>query len=174
MIRRFLPALAAALTIGATCPANAQSGGGLATEGLAATIKRLSSDPAANRFELGMMQTLRAVEKTLQARYEFGLGQNIPALPLLRLGGSLTPNPWPKPAAPDTLSRIVDDFLTDMITARATLEAATPAPFDLTLQDIWFDVNLNGTRESSESAVAILGAFVLDPVEERMIPVSGH
>ncbi|WP_456386645.1 hypothetical protein [Profundibacter sp.] len=136
----------------------------LATNGLAKTIIQLATDPAVNGFEIGMLQTLRAVEKTLQARYEYGLGDRVSGLPLLRLDAKGMRNPAPKASTPGTLSMIMDGFVDDMAQARTTLtmaETAGIAPFNMVLQDIWFDVNANGTREEAESAFAILGPMVL-------------
>ncbi|MCF6231959.1 MAG: hypothetical protein L3J36_02465 [Rhodobacteraceae bacterium] len=136
----------------------------LAQNGLQATIKQLASDPDAHGFELGMLRTLRAVEKTLQARYEYGLGQSLANLPLLRLDTGGVVNPSPTPTTPATLSRIMDGFVSDIGTARAALEHAEVAgiqPFEMTLGDIWFDINANGTRQDTESAIATLGEVVL-------------
>ena len=136
----------------------------LAQDGLKATIEHLSTDVAAHGFEIGMLQTLRAVEKTLQARYEYGLGQRLAMLPLLRLDTGGLNNPSPKPSNPGTLSDIMQGFVADIATARASLEGAQPAgiePFEMTLGDIWFDINANGTREEAESAMTTLGAVVL-------------
>ncbi len=136
----------------------------LAQGGLQASIERLASDPDVHGFELGMLRTLRAVEKTLQARYEYGLGQRLANLPLLRLDTGGIVNPSPTPSTPATLSQIMDGFVADMAEARAVLEhgeAAGIKPFEMTLGDLWFDINANGTREDSESAIATLGEVVL-------------
>ena len=138
----------------------------LAQDGLAQTITQLSADPAGHEFELGMLQTLRAVEKTLQTRYEYNLNLDQIGLPILRLDTGGNVNPSAKPSTPDTLSTIIDTFTTDMVQARATLEHAEAAgitTFDLTLQDLWFDINGNGTREETESVITALGPVVLGP-----------
>jgi len=136
----------------------------LTQDGLKARIEYLSIDPVAHEFEIGMLQTLHAVEKTLQARYEYGLGSRLTGLPVLRLStGDLT-NPSPKPSDPGTLSELMGDFVGDIATARIRLtnaETSGVVAFELTLNDIWFDINANGTREESESAVTTLGAVVL-------------
>ncbi len=133
-------------------------------DGLQKSIMRLARDPKAHGFELGMLQTLRAVEKALQTQYEYGLGNQMRMLPVFRLGAGGMRNPLPKQATPDTLSKAVDSFLADMTTARATLDAAESTgvqPFELTLQDIWFDINANGARDRGEDAITILGPMVL-------------
>ncbi|WP_317056265.1 hypothetical protein [Roseovarius rhodophyticola] len=160
MKRFFLLGAAAFSLLSATAlPLQAQS---LAEDGLAPTIERLSADPNANTFELGMLQTLRAVEKTLQTRYEYGIGQSVPMLPVLRIQGALTPNPNPKPSDTGTLSDIMRQFVEDMEVARTTLTSGDDAPaFDLTLQDLWFDVDGNGQRARSENVTELLGALVI-------------
>lgn len=164
ILRTFFKTLCASALLAPTfSPALAQSAN-LAQDGLEKSITQLSADPASHGFELGMLQTLRAVEKTLQARYDYNLSFGRLGLPVLRLDTSGHINPSPKTAGPDTLSAIIDTFVTDVTQARATLESATTAgvaPFELTLQDIWFDINSNGTREDAESAVATLGPIVL-------------
>ncbi len=136
----------------------------LAQDGLVPMISHLSENAPAHHFELGMLQTLRAIEKTLQARYDYGLVLDDLNLPILRLGHGAIRNPAPKAAQPDTLSRILDGFVADMRMARAALGAAETAgivPFEMTLQDIWFDIDGNGTRGEAEGAMAILGPVVL-------------
>ena len=141
--------------------AKAQS---LPKNGLAPTIEHLSSEPNANSFELGMLQTLRALEQTLQTRYEYGLGQSIPWLPVLRIGGALAPNPTPKPSDAGTLSDLMRQFVVDINAARTTLLSADPDEidaFDLSLRDLWFDVDGNGRRTQSEDVTELLGALVI-------------
>lgn len=111
-----------------------------------------------------MLQTLRAVEKTLQARFEFGIGQRLIGFPILRLGTNGFINRHPKPSDSETLTNIMDSFVIDLAIARASLERADSAevvPFEMALTDIWFDINSNGVREEHESAIALLGAAVL-------------
>ena len=156
--------LSLCLSVACVTSASAQTAPTLAQNGLQARIDHLSQNAGQNGFELGMLQTLRGVERTLQARYEFGLGQQITMLPLLRLGAAVTPNPAPRLSDPATLTRIMAEFVTDMDSARASLataEQAGIAPFDLALPDIWFDVNANGTRDRGEDAVDVLGPIIL-------------
>lgn len=144
-------------------PAPAE-GPDIARDGLATTIAHLAADPAGQRFEIGMLQALHAVEKTLQSRYEYGFGQSLAGIPILRLGSREFTNPTPKPATAGTLSAIMDEFVTDMARARATLEEAETQgiePFEMALTDIWFDINANGIRDKSEDAMTLLGPTVL-------------
>ena len=154
------------LSLALATVAQAQTAPTLAEDGLQPRIDHLSQDPQANRFELGFLLTLRGVEKTLQARYDHGLGQQMTTLPLLRLRPILAPNPAPRRAGPDTLSRIMTEFVIDMERARDALIAAEQngvTAFELALPDLWFDINGNGTRDEGESAIETLGTVVLGP-----------
>ena len=154
--------LAAALAIASFAGAKAQDGA-LALRGLEGQVAALGADPAANPFELGAMQTLRAVEKTLQARYAYGLGDSALNVPLLRLPVGANRNPMPRLAGPETLSEIVKEFVADMAVARATLARAGAAadPFTLPVGDLWFDVNRNAARDKGEGALDLLGPVFL-------------
>lgn len=148
----------------------------LAEVGLQSRIEALSSQSDAHGFELGMLITLRGIEKTLQTRYEFGLGGPMRELPILRL--ELAPrNPQPKQAQPDTLTKMMLTALTDLQNARAVLKDAADAgrvmPFDLTVQDVWFDVNSNGSREANEGVVDALGPLLLGRRAMQQVEATG-
>ena len=136
----------------------------LADIGLERRIAVLQSSAQENAFEIGMLQSLRAVEKTLQTRFDYGLGDSLAELPMLRLEVPGPANPQPLTAQPDTLSNIVRGFVADMRQAQDGLnsvDAETVQPFELTLQDLWFDVNNDGQRAAEESAAAILAPVIL-------------
>ncbi|MDW4549510.1 hypothetical protein R5H32_09120 [Defluviimonas sp. D31] len=159
-MRKLFPpiVLGGLLAMASLSPAQSQT-----PPGLQARIDALAGEAETHGFELGMLQTLRAVEKALQTRYEYGVGQNLRMVPVFRVGTGADINPNPKPAAPDTLSRIVETFLADLDRARATLSAsgAEAQPFELTLQDLWFDLNADGERADGEGAVELLAPIVL-------------
>jgi hypothetical protein len=92
----------------------------LAEAGLQPRIDVLRQLPATHGFELGMLSALRAIEKTLQTRNEYGLGDRLMALPMLRveLGAR---NPAAKTFTPDTLSDMMRTLLQDMDVARGHL-----------------------------------------------------
>ncbi len=164
LIRFFKLGIAATFALATTVAPDGAKAQTLADNGLAPTIERLASDADGNPFLLGMLQTLRAVEKTVQSQYEYGLGQRIPLLPVLRAATGVAPNPNAKPSTPGTLSQIMRQFSDDMETARATLLSAKNddiAAFELNLQDLWFDVDQNGQRADQERVVDILGALVI-------------
>lgn len=136
----------------------------LADIGLERRIAALQSDGENHAFEIGMLQSLRAVEKTLQTRYEYGLGDRLVDLPVLRLQFGGMSHPQPKIAAPDTLSKIVSTFVTDLRQAQTSLtsDAANgPQAFEMTLHDLWFDIDRNGERAPEESAASILAPVIL-------------
>ncbi len=136
----------------------------LKSESLQVRIDRLEQSDTENLFELGTMQVLRAVETSLQTRYEYGLGQEKSRMPMLRLPLPGGYNPAPKAPSPETLSNVVRAFLSDLEVARATLEKAdaqSEAGFPLPLAGVWLDANSNGTREAGEGALELLGAVVL-------------
>ncbi|WP_322865150.1 hypothetical protein U5922_002435 [Aquicoccus sp. G2-2] len=172
MLKPFLCAvtMAAMLTTGAK--AETQPPGELALRGLAGQLAVLEASPSANPFEVGMLQTLRAVEKVVQARYEYGLGDSALNLPLLRIRTRGATNPRAKPAGPETLSKIITTFTEDMDTARATLDTARAdgvQPFEMMISDIWFDINQNATMERGENAAQLIGGFVLDRASRRAL-----
>ena len=135
----------------------------LAASGLQPRIEALSQDSANNSFELGALKTLRAVEKSLQTRYKYGLGDRIARIPLLRLTAGGMPNLKPLPSSPTTLSEIVTEFEADMRDAQSSLSnAKVIQPFTMTLQDIWFDINADGVRDRDEDATEMLLPLVLN------------
>jgi hypothetical protein len=135
---------------------------GLAAPALAApSLQERLANPPANAFEHGTLQVLRAVETSLQSRYEYGLGDSFSRTPVIRLPLPGGPNPSPKQAAPDTLSHIIDTLLSDLNAARATLATASPEPFNMPLADIWLDSNMNGTQDRGESVVELLGESLM-------------
>lgn len=158
--------IAAAAMALAPAGATADNSAPLGQVGLQKRIDALAADASANAYEIGMLQVLRGVEKSLQTRTRYGLGNRIINMPLLRLGGRTgRPSMGAQQAAPDTLSKMFVTFMGDMDTARATLKSAEKAgakPFVLDLQDIWLDANENGLRDPGESAMQLLAPMVLD------------
>ncbi|MEX0300891.1 MAG: hypothetical protein AB3N24_00575 [Leisingera sp.] len=140
----------------------AQPAATLARDGLEKRLAAISDQGPGHGFETGMLQTLRAVEKTLQARYEYGLGEEITDLPVLRLEFGGLANPAPKTQHPETLTRIISTFVADVRQAQATLNGAEVRPFELNLQDLWFDIDSDGVRSEHENAVSILAPAFLN------------
>lgn len=163
-LKRVTAAASACAILAAPIAAQTEAQSELALRGLDGQIAVLEARGTPNLFELGALKTLRAVEKSLQTRYEYGLGDSALNMPLLRLPVNGRGNPRAKPAGPETLSTVIATFLEDIDTARATLDqakAAGVAPFTLALDDIWFDVNLNARQDRGEGAIEVLGPLLM-------------
>ncbi|MDQ2094708.1 hypothetical protein [Rhodalgimonas zhirmunskyi] len=148
----------------------------LGAKGISARIAEIENAKGVNRFELGMLQTLGALETSLKTRAEYGLGDRIANMPLFRIRVPRATVAPRKPATAETLSEIVRTFATDIAAARVTLEAARAQgvePFMLDLTDIWFDANANGQRDEGEDAVSLLAPMILDWREMREFRKTG-
>lgn len=133
--------------------------------GLGATEARLAAltDPGdAERFALGGVRFLSAVEAALQLRYAAGLTDRTGMLPFLRL--PLADNPAPQPFQPAMISDLFRGVDATLSQARAPLtEIAPNSDFALKVNfaDLWFDINANKTRDTGEDAMAVLGPMLL-------------
>ncbi len=161
---RILAALFCILALPASAESLSQE---IAHQGLAATEARLAaqSDPSeagpsdADRFALGGVQFLRAIEGTFQERWAMGLTDRTGMLPLLRLPLADNPNPAPfDPAAIVTLLAHAEARLSAAQATLAAIPATSDFTLDIALDDIWFDVNSNTTRDAGEGIGEILGA----------------
>ena len=132
----------------------------IASDGLATTETMLaerSPDPTTN-FALGGVRFLRAIEVTLQTRWRLGINADRSELPVLRL--PVPANPAPDPFTPDAIAKIFDDLTRDLDAARAPLDLigdTDAVDLPITLTDLWFDINLNGTRDDGEDITDIGG-----------------
>jgi hypothetical protein len=162
---RALPGPALALLLLAAAPAAAQDiSAEIAGTGLAATEARLASLPApteADRFALGGIRFLRAVEATFQTRYRTGMSDPTGTIPFLRLDQGAAPD---ASFAPGDVAALFTAAATGMATAREPLaDLATGPEFALTIRlgDLWFDVNADATRTPDEDLMALLGPSLL-------------
>jgi hypothetical protein len=162
---RALPGPALALLLFAAAPAAAQDiSAEIAGTGLAATEARLAALPApteADRFALGGIRFLRAVEATFQTRYRTGMSDPTGTIPFLRLDQGAAPD---ASFAPDDVAALFTAAATGMATAREPLaDLATGPEFALTIRlgDLWFDVNADATRTPDEDLMALLGPSLL-------------
>jgi len=162
---RALPGPALALLLLAAAPAAAQNiSAEIAGTGLAATEARLAALPApteADRFALGGIRFLRAVEATFQTRYRTGMSDPTGTIPFLRLDQGAAPD---ASFAPDDVAALFTAAATGMATAREPLaDLATGPEFALTIRlgDLWFDVNADATRTPDEDLMALLGPSLL-------------
>jgi len=133
----------------------------IATQGIASTLTRLQalSDPAPDEaFAINGLHLLRAVETSFQARYAAGVTDRTGMLPFLHL--PLPDNAAPAPFDPAFLANLFR-------TAQAELDQVAPVPEDFTLRialdDLWFDVNANQTREPEEGFATLIAPFTAAP-----------
>ena len=129
----------------------------LRTQGLAATEAELASasDPA-DQFLLAGVRFLRALEKTFQMRWKMGL-QHMGPIPVLRI--PVAENPNPAPFDPAIAAEIFEVVVADMQAARAALDAIGEADFtlELPLENLWFDINMNGQQDRGEALLVSAG-----------------
>ena len=136
----------------------------VATNGLAATVARLEAIAApseADRFALGGLRFLRAVETTYQTRYRTGMDDPSGMIPLIRLNQGTAPD---ASFQPGDVAALFGQVAQDMETARAPLtDLATGPEFtvEIRLADLWFDVNADGTRTPDEDLMQLLGPTLM-------------
>ncbi|MEY4984978.1 MAG: hypothetical protein RIR62_3244 [Pseudomonadota bacterium] len=159
--------LATALALSALCalPAAAQDiSAEIATAGLTATEARLAALPApapAERFALGGVRFLRAIEGTFQTRYRSGLQDPTGMVPLLRLDQGSAPDAV---FAPGDVAQLFREASDGLAAARAPLDGlAGGAEFalEIRLADLWFDVNADGARTPDEDLLPLVGPAVM-------------
>lgn len=164
---RILPALLICLAAplgGQTLHAESLSAE-IGSKGLGLTEARLSALPNpddAERFALGGVRFLGAVEKALQLRYAAGLSEQTGMLPFLRL--PLPDNPTPakfQPVMIADLFRAVDAKLEHARAPLADISETSDFTLEINLADLWFDINANQVRDVGEDAMATLGPMLL-------------
>jgi len=162
---RALPGPALALLLLAAVPAAAQDiSAEIGSTGLAATESRLAALPSpseADRFALGGIRFLRAVEASFQTRYRTGMTDVTGTIPFLRLDQGAAPDAT---FAPGDVAALFADAATGMAAARAPLaDLATGPEFALTIRlgDVWFDVNADAARTPDEDLMALLGPSLM-------------
>lgn len=136
----------------------------IAAQGLTATETRLAALPApteADRFALGGVRFLRAIETTFQTRYRTGMDDPTGMVPLIRLPMGSAPD---AAFAPGDVAALFARAATDMETARAPLQGLAAGPdftVEIRLADLWFDVNADGTRSPDEDLMQLLGPSLM-------------
>lgn len=148
----------------------------IATDGLAATEARLTAlaDPTpTDLFALGGVQFLGGVEAALQARWQTSLDSPLLAsmgIPLLRL--PVSANPAPDPFRPEMIDALFATVADDMAGAVETLSQIDgEVGLRIDLADLWFDVNMNASRDPGEGAIEITGGAVpgLDAAPDMVV-----
>ncbi len=140
----------------------------IATNGLTATETAMAAlaDPSpSDRFALGGVRFLRAIETALQTRYDTGMSGNLTMMadmPILRL--PIPENPNPAPFDPALVEQMFLAVATDLDGAIATLDTISDSDavsVRINTGDIWFDINTNSKRDIGESLSDVAG-FVLN------------
>ncbi len=168
-------ALAATTVLAGYIPAHAQTTGGaisaeIGATGLAATEARLASltDPdATERFALGGVRFLGAVEHALQVRYATDINGTLAeqsGIPVLRL--PLPPNPGATPFSPDSIPALFQGVVDDMAGALAALDTITDTDdvgLVIDTGDLWFDIDMDGVRSPGEGVLELTNLFMVQP-----------
>ncbi|MFC4671136.1 hypothetical protein ACFO5X_21480 [Seohaeicola nanhaiensis] len=137
----------------------------IASRGLAAVEADLAALPAPDatqRFALGGVRFLGAIEAALQLRWRLGLSGRTMDLPVLRL--PVAENPTPEPFDPHFVETLAADLLARMEAAGTPLDTITDSDavaLRIDLADLWFDVNMNGARDTGEGVIEIAAGTVL-------------
>ncbi len=148
----------------------------LARDGLSAAEAALlasGADNDADRFLLGGVRFLRAIEVGFQQRWAMNLNELGP-LPVLRI--DLPPNPAPEPFDPAFAETTFADLVDGMAAAREPLDAIEgDFAVELDLATLWFDVNANGARDPGEGLFDLaagtlgLGGGPTEPAEPLLV-----
>ncbi|MCF6273911.1 MAG: hypothetical protein L3J37_12140 [Rhodobacteraceae bacterium] len=104
------------------------------------------------QFTLGAVGFLRAIEKTLQLRWQHNMAIKDFDLPVLRL--PVPPNPNAAPFTPDLILTLFENLRDDLAVSQAALEAVSgDVLVEIDLMRLWFDVNMNGARDRGEGVI---------------------
>jgi hypothetical protein len=168
--------LLAALLLAATPLHSETLSAEIGKTGLAPTEVRLAALPAPTdeeKFALGGVRFLRAIEISFQIRWQNGMTDRTGMLPLLRL--PVPDNPSAAPFDPASVAEIFRQAETTLTGAHQVLETIPDtADFGLTLNlaDLWFDVNASTTRDPGEGLIEIAGPALLGWQWEQRDPAT--
>jgi hypothetical protein len=135
----------------------------IAGQGLRAAeteLAALAAPTPSDRFALGGVRFLAAIETALQTRWRVGLSDGLTTLvdlPVLRLPVPENPNPEPFQGA--MIAALFAQMQTDLAAASADLEQISDADqvaVSINTADIWFDIDISGTRGPGESLSDLL------------------
>ena len=157
---------AALLALMLAAPATAETlSAAIGRSGIAATEARLAALPSPaddERFALGGLRFLAALEQSFQIRWQNGMSDRTGMLPFLRL--PVPDNPTPQPFDPGAVAAIFTAADARLEAARAALEpiaATSDFGLEVDLGDLWFDINANTTRDPGEDLLDIAGPALL-------------
>jgi hypothetical protein len=144
-----------------TAPATAETiSEEIARAGIAPTEARLAalaSPTGEDLFALAGLRFLGGVEAALQLRWQTGIRSDWSELPILRL--PIPENPAARPFVPADFTTLLTGLDADMDNARAVLTRLGDTPFalEVRLADLWFDINMNATRDEGEDVATVAG-----------------
>jgi hypothetical protein len=125
------------------------------------TLAALPDPSPSDRFALGGVLFLGAIERALQTRWQVGLSEDLTMMldiPVLRL--PIPENPAPAPFDPATVESLFAAMAADLAQAIDTLDLIADADavgVTISTADLWFDINMNGTRDTGESFADVAG-----------------
>jgi hypothetical protein len=151
-----------ALTLALATPAHADLtlSREIGLNGLGPTEARLAMlpDPAPDQlFALAGLRFLRGVEGALQLRWQTGVRADWSELPILRL--PIPENPQARAFRGADIQDLLTGVATGMEGARDALGQLgdRDVALEVALSDLWFDINMNGTRDAGEEVAAVAG-----------------
>lgn len=127
-------------------------------EGLARAAETLQASPPSPDRDLALAAAsfLGGIEAAWQARWRIGATE--PLLPVPVLDGGLPPNPAPQTMQADFLNLLSADLARAMQQTRAALPGpGTDAALALRLEDLWLDVDADGSRGPGEGLAELAG-----------------
>jgi hypothetical protein len=140
----------------------------IAAEGLRgaeAALAALPDPTPSDRFALGGVRVLAAVEGALQLRWRAGMSQGmamLSGLPLLRL--PIPENPAPAPFDPASVESLFRTALTDLAAAREALSGIADddaVAVVVRMDDLWFDIDADGARGPGEGVLDVAGTLLM-------------
>jgi hypothetical protein len=148
----------------------------IAANGLRAAEAQLAAiaEPSpSDRFALGGVRFLAAVETALQTRWKVGLTEGLTTLvdlPVLRL--PIPENPTPARFEGAVIAEMFAAVQGDLDSAAAQLDMISDADavgVTINTTDIWFDIDRNGTRTAGEGLAEVLGTALQAPLADATI-----
>lgn len=150
----------------------------IARAGIGPTTDRLAALLAPTNEELFALAGLRflvGVESALQLRWQTGVRADWSELPILRL--PIPENPNARAFEPADFTKLLTGLDAEMDSAREALTRLGDEPFalDLRMADLWFDIDMNGTRGEGEDIASVAGLtlggtrMVAEPVADPVI-----
>ncbi len=128
--------------------------------GISATEARLAALPSPaseDLFALAGLRFLGGVEAALQLRWQTGIRADWSELPILRL--PIPENPAARAFVPADFTALLAGLDSRMTGARTALDqlGVTPFALEIALSDLWFDINMNATRDAGEDVASVAG-----------------